>query len=631
MIRVAVQLSEAAAFAAPDLNARFSPMSFAAPAALIVRPATPFSAAGGWRRLTSAGLLALSLSGAAAAAENESAAAMGADLRPAANAVLQLPLSETEIDTVYRAVDHRLLWTAAADRDAFRAAIRALETHAVSQAGFAPTLEALERAALAAAPNAADDLAITRGALRYAKAMRGQLIRFAALEEDWALRPAPYDAPTELGRAAASGDIAGFLAAQPPTSPAYGIMKAALARYREIEAQGGWPVVPPKPIAPPPVAQPIEPTMAAAMPDASTASDLTIANPSALPANAVLPDGTLAPAEPPKFPVLEPGARDSRVPALRARLAAEDAAEGEVVTVAADDDLYDSALVDAMKRFQERHGLMVDGRVGERSFAALNVSAGARARQIALNLERLRWEPRTEPARHVLVNVPDAHMDLIENGVSVLRMRVVVGARKTSTPTLASAIDRITVWPRWTLPYSIATKEQLPKLQQNPSHLAEQNIVLLGRDGDPHGRDIDWSAYSTANFPFRLQQRAGPDNALGTFRFNFNNRFAVYLHDTPKKKGFARAVRAASHGCVRLEDARALALALLGRDKGMSETEIDALLAAGRTRDLTLATPVPVRLIYLTAFAGANGVIQFRNDIYGRDATLARVLERTRS
>jgi murein L,D-transpeptidase YcbB/YkuD len=550
------------------------------------------------------------------------AAQVSSTLRPTGDAVLRLPLSDTDMDKVYGAVGHRLLWQVAADREALRAAIAGLESHGLTIAGFAPALAAIDRAGEGAA-TPEDDLAISRGAVRYARALRGQLIRFAALDDDWAIRPEPYDAAAELGRAAVAGDLATYLASQAPTSGAYHALQTALLRYRSIEAEGGWPKVPDQPEAPPPPA--LEQRVAQAPPDPANASDLTIAKPSALPPNAVLPDGTIAPAEPPKFPVLEPGARDSRVPPLRARLAAE----GEPVAGA--DDLYDAALVEAMKRFQARHGLLVDGRVGERSFRALNTSAGYRARQIELNLERLRWEPRAEPTRMVRVNVPDAQADLLENGARLLRMRVVVGTRKTSTPALASAIDRITVWPRWTLPYSIASKEQLPKLKQNANHLAEQNIIILGRDGDPHGRDIDWSAYSAGDFPFRLQQRPGPDNALGTFRFNFDNRFAVYLHDTPKKKGFARSVRAASHGCVRLEDARGLALALLGRDKGLGEAEIDELLAAQRTRDIMLNAPVPVRLVYFTAFIESDGQVHFRSDLYDRDTTLARAMERARS
>lgn len=542
--------------------------------------------------------------------------------RPVGDTVLRLPLSDTDMDKVYGAVGHRLVWESPADREALRVAIAGLPAHGLRDDGFAPTIAALDRVANAERLSPEVDLAISRGALRYARALRGQLIRFAALEGDWAIRPEAYDAAAALGSAAAAGDLANHLASHAPTSDAYRAMQSALARYRAIEAAGGWPKVPEKPEAPPPVEQTVAEVAPARTP--AIASDLTIAPPSALPANAVLPDGTIAPPEPSKFPVLEPGARDSRVPALRARLAAE----GE--TLDGVDDLYDPALVEAMKRFQTRHGLLVDGRVGERSFRALNTSAGYRARQIALNLERMRWEPRATPPLMVRVNVPDAHVDLLENGTSVLRMRVVVGARKTSTPALASAIDRITVWPRWTLPYSIASKEQLPQLQQNADHLASQNMIILGRDGDPHGRDIDWSAYSASNFPFRLQQRPGPDNALGTFRFNFDNRFAVYLHDTPKKKGFARAVRAASHGCVRLEDARGLALALLGRDKGLSEAEIDAMLTARRTRDVSLETPVQVRLVYFTVFTESDGQIHFRTDLYDRDATLARAMDQAR-
>jgi murein L,D-transpeptidase YcbB/YkuD len=559
--------------------------------------------------------IALGLAAASNAAPSNAAASnaagASAPLRPAGDAVLALPLAQTEIDTVYRAVDYRLLWQSPGDREALRTAIAALPSHGLDAAAFAPVAALL---ATTASPTPQDDLALTRAALRYARVLRGQSLRFAALGSDWAIRPPAYDAPHALAQSAAAGDIAGFLAAQPPATPHYRAMQQALARYRAIAADGGWPRVPERPTPQPDAAA----AFAALAPDPATASD----------AQAPAADGATIPPEPPGFPVLEPGLRDSRVPALRARLAVED----QAVIIAADEpELYDPALVAALARFQARHGLLVDGRMGERTLRALNVPAAERAAQIALNLERMRWEPRTAAVREIRVNVPDAHLDLLENGASVLRMRVVVGTRSTRTPALASAIERITVWPRWTIPYSIATKDQLPKLKQNINHLAEQNIVVIGREGDPYGREIDWAAYSTANFPFRLQQRPGPANALGAFRFNFDNRFAVYLHDTPKKKAFTRSLRAASHGCVRLEDAERLAAALLAYDRGSDAAQLAALLAAGRTRELALSTPVPVRLVYFTAFIESDGVVQFRSDLYGRDATLARALGQTRS
>lgn len=542
-----------------------------------------------------------------------------AETRPMGAALLRLPLAEAEIDSIYRPAGYRLLWSAAPDRAALRAALEGIEAHGLRRDGFEPALAALDRAETKLTPE--DDLAISRGALRYARAMHGQLVSTESLEEDWDIRPAPFDAAGELGAAAARGALSAFLIGVQPSAFDYRALQAALARYRALAAAGGWPRVP----ALPPMLPDSPPPGVAAPPPNPNAGETTVASLSAFPPNAVQPDGTLVPAEAPRFPVLEPGADDPRVPPLRARLAAD----GEP-QVAGAGTVYDPPLVAAMQRFQERHGLLVDGRIGERSFAALNVSAETRARQIALNLERLRWEPRTAPARWVRVNVPDAHLDLFENGTSVLRMRVVVGARKTSTPSLAGVIDRVTVWPRWTLPYSIASKEQLPKLKQNINHLAEQNIVVVGHEGDPHGRDIDWRLYREGNFPFRLRQLAGPDNALGRFRFNFNNRFAVYLHDTPTKKTFTRSVRAASHGCVRLEDARALALALLGPDRGWGEAEIDALLAETKTQDFNLKTKVPVRLVYFTVFVESDGRVNFRSDLYGRDATLARALERAR-
>jgi murein L,D-transpeptidase YcbB/YkuD len=311
----------------------------------------------------------------------------------------------------------------------------------------------------------------------------------------------------------------------------------------------------------------------------------------------------------PEGPVLEPGATDARVPLLRARLAATGDLPG-----AGEGARYEADLVGALRRFQARHGLLVDGRVGERTRAALNVPAAERAATLALNLER--WRALPDPAGALLrVNTAAATLDLIRDGTSVLSMAAIVGKPSTPTPDFESAVTAVVFNPAWTLPRSIAAGEILPQLRRDPRHLAANEMRILERPDDPHGLGVDWSRVSRAGFPFTLRQAPGPRNPLGRIKFDVPSRYDVYLHDTPEHAWFARPERARSHGCIRLAGARELASVLLGWDAA----SIEAAIAAGETRRLAVA-PVPLVIAYLTAFVDAAGEVHFRPDIYRRDA-----------
>lgn len=279
-----------------------------------------------------------------------------------------------------------------------------------------------------------------------------------------------------------------------------------------------------------------------------------------------------------------------------------------------------------VRQFQSRHGLEADGRIGPATLRELNVSPAARAQQIAVNLEYWRLLPRTWPARYVAVNTAAAQLDLMENGVSTLTGRVIVGDLRHATPLISATITAVTFNPPWSVPVSIATKEILPRLQQDPNYLERSNIEIIGRASDPHGLSLNWHQYSRSHFPFQLRQVPGPGNALGLIKFEMPNAFDVYLHDTPDRSLFEKNSRALSHGCVRVQCAQELAERLINNPSIWLSRDTLASIQDGRTFSVDLKQPLPVYLLYFTAFADKDGVVHFRPDLYGRDAVVQRAL-----
>jgi murein L,D-transpeptidase YcbB/YkuD len=296
---------------------------------------------------------------------------------------------------------------------------------------------------------------------------------------------------------------------------------------------------------------------------------------------------------------IEPGQKGDIVKALRARLAVE----GDLDPAQARGDTFEPVVVAAMKHFQTRHGLEPDGRAGAATLAALNVSAAARVQEIKVTLERWREMPRSLPPSRIVVNVAAAELTLYRDGEPTLTSRVVVGDVDHPTPVLSARIVSALFNPPWNVPASITKKEIAPKLKHDPGYLTRNHYVYVGS---------------------RLQQTPGPWNALGGVKFELPNPLDVYLHDTPAKPLFNKPMRAASHGCVRVQQARPLASTLLG-DAWPSEA-VDQAIAAGETKRVYLKAVMPVYLIYLTAFTDDDGTAEFRDDIYGRDEDLAEAL-----
>jgi murein L,D-transpeptidase YcbB/YkuD len=283
---------------------------------------------------------------------------------------------------------------------------------------------------------------------------------------------------------------------------------------------------------------------------------------------------------------------------------------------------------ESLKQFQEWHGLGTNGTLSPATLAALNVSAGDRADQISANMERWRWLPRQLEASRLMVNVPAAMLALWTDGVIVLTSRVIVGKPATRTPVLRAESIGVTLNPPWTVPRSISVNEMLPKLKRDRTYLRSQNIILLnGPPGDPHGLTVNWHGLSSRNFPYQLQQVAGPKNALGLIKLELPNQFDVYLHDTPGKAAFASQQRALSHGCVRVEQIFQLAVRALSENTDEAADRISGAIAEGKTRYLPLSRSLPVYLLYWTAAADARGEARFWPDIYGRDQRLLLKLQ----
>ncbi len=319
---------------------------------------------------------------------------------------------------------------------------------------------------------------------------------------------------------------------------------------------------------------------------------------------------------------IKPGASDPRIPEIRERLmlTGDHPGGGEE-----NGDVYDSSTVLAVRSFQLRNGLEAKGLIGKQTILALNVPPADRARQIMLNMERWRWMPEDLGDHHYMVNLAAFELSEVENHEIVDRMDVVVGAVASQTPEFSDELEYVDINPTWTVPYSIATGEMLPKLRRNPSAYAgEFEVFMNGKLTSWNG--INWNAYGKGNFPFTFRQKPGPKNALGKVKFMLPNPYNIYLHDTPAKDKFLATTRAFSHGCIRVSRPLDLAYHLVGDIAGWTQEKIDAAFASGKTTRVPLPDHIPIHMIYATAFEGDGGSIEFRPDIYGRDRKLEAAL-----
>ncbi len=422
------------------------------------------------------------------------------------------------------------------------------------------------------------DLLMTAAFFRYASDLSSGRVHPDEIRNDWHTNLPDLDALTKLDRALEGDNLPQLLEALPPPHAGYARLREALRGLREVEAAGGWPAI---------------------------------------------PDG----------PKLEPGSRGPRVLLLRQRLS-EPAVRVDSATGATPGagDQFDAALAESVRRFQERHGIEPDGKLGATTLAELNVPVERRIRQVELNLERWRWIPRRLGDPHVFVNIPGFDLELVRGGVSVWHTRIVVGKAFTPTPVFSDRIVAVVVNPPWNVPKSIAQGEYLRELRKDPRTFRRRGLRLLeGSEEAPREVDpatVDWHALDKGRFPYRLRQDPGPTNALGRLKFHLTNDFRIYLHDTPTRGLFGQSDRDLSHGCIRVERPLDLAGLLLGES---SKDFLREALDKTKERHLSIKPPVPIHILYLTAWVDEAGALRFSPDVYEFDGPQRTALDRVAS
>jgi murein L,D-transpeptidase YcbB/YkuD len=308
------------------------------------------------------------------------------------------------------------------------------------------------------------------------------------------------------------------------------------------------------------------------------------------------------------------GARDSAVATLRERLAISgDLARSQGVSEA-----FDSYVDAAVRRFQARHGIPVDGIIGESTLNAMNIPAGVRLTQLATNLARLKSLTAKLPERFVMVNIPAAAVEAVEGGRVISRHTAIVGKVDRPSPIVNSKISEINFHPFWTVPESIIRKDLIPLMQKNPNYLTEKKIRIYDPAGNPLAPEqVNWQTDEAAKYLFR--QDPGDFNSLGLVKINFPSPDGVYMHDTPQQSLFGKMMRFDSSGCVRVQNVRDLVTWILRDTPGWDRQHFEAAIKTGETTPIKVVNPVPVYFAYISAWSTGPGVVQFRDDIYGRD------------
>lgn len=308
------------------------------------------------------------------------------------------------------------------------------------------------------------------------------------------------------------------------------------------------------------------------------------------------------------------GAVSKNVPVLRKRLIIS----GDLSPKAGQSEIYDTWVNAAIKRFQARHGLPTDGVLGRYTYAAMNIPASTRLGQLETNLVRLRSMSGYLGDRYVMVNIPAAHIEAVENGVVASRHTAIVGKVDRQSPILNSKIHEINLNPYWNAPVSIVKKDIIPLMRKDPEYLTRNAIRIFGPDGtEIPPQSVNWNSDEAVNYRFR--QDPGKINAMGSVKINFPNPHAVYMHDTPQQSLFGKLLRFDSSGCVRVQNVRDLVAWLTKDTPGWDRRQLESVIESGERIDVSLANPVPVYFTYVTAWATTEGVVQFRDDIYRRD------------
>jgi L,D-transpeptidase YcbB len=418
------------------------------------------------------------------------------------------------------------------------------------------------------------DLLLTDAFLMYATHMMRGRVNPETVHREWVLSPNKRDRDVGgiLETFLASNDPMSLLTSLAPPHEGYHLLRKAFKRYKGFNEKGGWDAIP-------------------------------------------------------SGKTLKKGDRGSRVDLLRTRLQITgDLASGDGRSYE-----FCEEVERAVKKFQARHGLEVDGIAGRKTLAAMNVPAHSRMNQIRINLERWRWLPRELENPHVRVNIADFSLAVIEDEYPVISMKAVVGRDYRRTPVFSDRIRYLVLNPYWTVPHMIAVKDILPKAQKDPGYLEREHIRMFrGWDEDApeiDPRTVDWTALTPGNFPYRLRQDPGTYNALGRIKFMFPNKFNVYLHDTNNASLFKKTDRSLSSGCIRVEKPLELAMYLLKNQPGWTPGLIEEILSTGETKTVVLSTPMAVHIKYWTAWMDETMTVHLRKDVYNRDATLRKALD----
>ncbi|WP_096174921.1 murein L,D-transpeptidase [Cohaesibacter sp. ES.047] len=309
------------------------------------------------------------------------------------------------------------------------------------------------------------------------------------------------------------------------------------------------------------------------------------------------------------------GMRSNAVNILRQRLTMS----GDLKQDIGVSDVFDSYVDAAVRRFQSRHGFDPDGIVGNDTLAAMNVPAEIRLRQLETNLVRVRSMSGYLGDRYVMVNIPAAEIETVENGFVHSRHTGVVGKIDRQTPVLKSRIHEINFNPYWHVPKSIILKDLIPKMQKDRNYLRDNKIKIrdLKNNVELDATQVDWTTDDALNYQFR--QEPGAKNSMGSIKINFHNTHAVYLHDTPSKTLFGNSYRFHSSGCVRVQNVREFVTWVLEDTPGWDRMAIDDVIRSGEREDVKVRGKVPIYMTYITAWATSGGMIHFREDIYNRD------------
>lgn len=418
------------------------------------------------------------------------------------------------------------------------------------------------------------DLLLTDAFLVYGSHLLVGKINPQTIDPEWFVNLREGNIADTLEKALEMNQVKQALENLMPVHMDYERLKNALAYYRKIAAAGGWPMV---------------------------------------------PGGTK----------LQKGDQNPRVIQLRQRLIGA----GDLDSALTDSSMnFDEHVEYALRKFQQRHGLEVDGVLGPTTLANLNVPVEERISTVELNLERWRWLPQNLERHHILVNIANFELDVFDSNRIVLSMRVMVGKDYRRTPVFSDRMTYMVFCPYWHVPPNMARNDILPAIRKDANYLTKQKIKVFrgwgaqAQEIDP--TTVDWAQITGRNLPYHFRQDPGPQNALGRVKFMFPNQFNVYLHDTPAQRLFARTERNFSSGCIRIEKPIELAVYLLRNNPAWDEARIKAVINRWTEQTVLLPQPMPIHILYWTAWANADGSINFRRDIYNRDKRLLAALNK---